>query len=404
MYKQYYRKFLHANKKRLHFTAHSHHYWPDVTRAAMTRYWDDSAHYVDDKWDIVLGRIVPTAQQHIAKILGLSHPDCIAFAPNTHEFVIRLLSAFNWDRPLRVLTTDGEYHSFARQINRLAELPPVTVVRVPTLPLTTFEERFKTMAATHEFDLVFFSHVFFNSGLVIRDLAAIVRAVRSDYAQIVIDGYHSFAALPFSLRELEHRVFFLAGGYKYAQSGEGACFLHIPPGCRLRPVNTGWFAAFGTLDQAPGQTVPYSHDAYRFWGATFDPGGLYRFNAVMKWLDDQELSVDTIHHYVRDVQEYFLAKLAEHDCPRLNHHHLLIPDADDRAHFITFELTEAAEIARQLRERNIITDVRGTRLRFGFGLYHDHSDIDRLFQILTEKPLVVPERVIVQAAGHQLSA
>ena len=35
--------FFEANPGLLHFCAHSHHPWPDATRAGHERYWRDSA-------------------------------------------------------------------------------------------------------------------------------------------------------------------------------------------------------------------------------------------------------------------------------------------------------------------------------------------------------------------------
>jgi len=34
--------------------------------------------------------------------------------------------------------------------------------------------------------------------------------------------------------------------------------------------------------------------------------------------------------------------------------------------------------------RNVVVDVRGDRLRFGFGLYHDADDVDRLLERLAQ--------------------
>src|SRR3546814_4193410 len=51
------------------------------------------------------------------------------------------------------------------------------------------------------------------------------------------------------------RAFYLAGGYKYAMAGEGACFLHAPAGWGLRPRDTGWYAAFGALERSGGGVV-----------------------------------------------------------------------------------------------------------------------------------------------------
>ena len=55
---------------------------------------------------------------------------------------------------------------------------------------------------------------------------------------LALDGYHAFLARPVDLSGLADRAFFLAGGYKYAMAGEGACFLHCPPGWLPRPRPT----------------------------------------------------------------------------------------------------------------------------------------------------------------------
>ena len=122
MYKKHYTHFLQANPERLHFAAHSHHPWPDVSRAAHIQCWDDAARDMDYKWGRIFGEVIPTAQAHIARVLNLSRPEQICFAPNTHEFVARILSCFDTSKPLRILTSDSEFHSFARQSTRLEEV------------------------------------------------------------------------------------------------------------------------------------------------------------------------------------------------------------------------------------------------------------------------------------------
>ena len=92
MYKKYYSRFLTANPHIQHYASHSHHFWPDVTREAGIQYWDDSAKYVDDKWNHIFGEKIPAVQKLIAEVLKLSHPEQIVFAPNTHELVYRLIS------------------------------------------------------------------------------------------------------------------------------------------------------------------------------------------------------------------------------------------------------------------------------------------------------------------------
>ena len=217
----------------------------------------------------------PRVQRGIAKILALPDPATIAFAPNTHDFVMRLFSALPHDRPARVLTTDSEFHSFTRQLARLEEDGLVIAERIAAEPFGSFPARFAAAAARGGHDLVFVSQVFFNSAATAGDLAALVAAVPENDTLIVIDGYHGFMALPTDFSRLAQRAFYLAGGYKYAMAGEGACFMHCPPGYAPRPRDTGWFAAFGALTGAQ-RGVPYGDDGSRFLGATFDPSGLYR--------------------------------------------------------------------------------------------------------------------------------
>ena len=376
--KGHFSRFLSAG--RLHVAAHSHHPWPDVTFAAQQQAWFDAAVRHDDKWDHVFGDVLPQAQRHVARNLGLPDPGTLAFAPNTHEFVVRLLSCLP-PRP-RVLTTDAEFLSFTRQIHRLEEDDLVAVDRVPVEPFETFPDRFATAAAAGGHDLVFLSHVMFDSGYVVPDLPALVAAVPDDGTFFVVDGYHGFMALPTDLGALADRVFYTAGGYKYAMAGEGVAFLHCPPGYGPRPRDTGWYAGFGHLEEATGEAVPYAADGSRFLGATFDPSGLYRFNAVQDWLVDVGFDVDAIHSHVRRLQEVFLARLADDSTPLRPADLVPGTDAPDRGNFLTFRTDRAADLDAALHERGVTVDHRRDRLRLGFGIYHDEDDLDLLFERL----------------------
>jgi kynureninase len=114
-------RFRNADPERLHFAAHSHHLWPDVARNAHIKAWDDAARLTDDKWDNVLNTVWPEVSAAIARHLRLADATTLVPAPNTHEFVNRLLSCGPTEGAPRVLTTDGEFHSFRRQSERLAE-------------------------------------------------------------------------------------------------------------------------------------------------------------------------------------------------------------------------------------------------------------------------------------------
>lgn len=372
-------KFLSAEPDRLHFAAHSHHPWPDVTREAQLEAWDDAARLVDDKWEHILGPVLEEFRGHIARHLNLHDPATIAVAPNTHEFLKRILSCFPSTRPIRILTSDGEFHSFSRQVARLEEDGDVSVTRVPVEPFMSFDARLQEAAqASH--DLIFISQVFFSSGFA-ADLAKL-KALAGD-AMLVIDGYHGFLALPTDLSILADRAFYIGGGYKYAMAGEGACFMHCPPGWGARPRDTGWFAAFGKLSTPQGEQVAYSEDGWRFMGATFDPSGLYRFNAVMRWLSREMLTVETIHSHALELQQSFLIRLAGY--AGFDENHLVVPSKElRRGNFLTIDRQDALQIYHRLKATRVVTDVRGTRVRFGFGLYQSEEEVAELARRIVE--------------------
>jgi selenocysteine lyase/cysteine desulfurase len=146
---------------------------------------------------------------------------------------------------VRILASNSEFHSFTRQSRRWEEEGLAIVDRVPAEPYDTFAERFTAEARSGVHDLIYISQVFFDSGFAVPELDRIVSSVSEERAFVVIDGYHAFMAMPVDLGAIQDRAFYLAGGYKYAMSGEGVCFL-----CRRlrsRPV-----APVGTLVRTAG--------------------------------------------------------------------------------------------------------------------------------------------------------
>jgi kynureninase len=376
-------QFLAQQGTLLHCTAHSHHPWPDCTQHAHAQAWLDAACHTDAKWGKVFDEVLPQAQTHIARELQLSSPEQIVFAPNTHEFVVRLYSCLSAPRPLKVLCTASEFHSFTRQTRRLEEAGLVQVTRIAMEPYASFTERFTQAARSADWDLMWLSLVPFDSGYVVQGLEGIINALPKT-CMAVVDGYHAYMAMPVNWQPFEHRAFFVAGGYKYAMAGEGACFLVVPKSCTLRPISTGWFADFDGLDKPQAATSPvgYAANGARFFGATFDPSALYRFNAVQRWLQSLGLSSAHIHAHVQQLQRRFLEALT--DMPHLSPQALTPPAPLARGNFLCFDIPHAHALEQALAAAQIRVDRRGTRLRFGFGLYHDLAFIEHLLHRLSE--------------------
>mgnify|MGYP002377946145 CR=1 FL=1 len=172
---------------------------------------------------------------------------------------------------------------------------------------------------------------------------------------------------------MQNRIFYIAGAYKYAQGGEGCCFMSVPDHSELRPLYTGWFAGFSELTGQESK-VNYSDDGFRFAGSTMDFTALYRLHAVLDLFEKEGLTVPKIHSFIQNSQKNFREELSKLNHPILNEENLLRRDYDLHGHFYTFE-TKDAHVAQtlyqELKNKKIDTDYRGSCLRFGFGLYQE---------------------------------
>ncbi|MCA9541158.1 MAG: aminotransferase class V-fold PLP-dependent enzyme, partial [Myxococcales bacterium] len=232
--RRHYSAFLRPD--RILLTGHSHQAWPDAARAGLLRAFDTAAAHVDQKWAHV-GAWADTLRGAVARQLEVDAAD-IALGQNAHELVTRFLSALDWDRRRHLVTTDGEFHSMRRQLRRLEETG-VAVTWVKADPVDSLGERLAA-AVRPDTAAVMASTVLFRTSAIVPHLSAAIDAAHRHGAQVLLDAYHAFNVVPQPRRALgADPVFIVGGGYKYAQWGEGCCWLRVPPGCTLRPVHTG---------------------------------------------------------------------------------------------------------------------------------------------------------------------
>lgn len=382
-------------QERLLLTGHSHQAWPDRGFEGQRRAWEDAAECVDEKWERAFERAA-RVRAGFARLLGDS-ADRIALASSTHDLVVRFLSACPLRERPRLVTTDGEFHTIRRQLDRLAE-EGLEVVRVSRDPVSTVATRLaeriddRTAAA-----LV--SSVFYEDARIVRGLGEVARACERRGAELLMDAYHSLNAVPLSLGgEGLEGAFVVGGGYKYCQLGEGNCFLRFPTGREFRPAITGWFSEFGALegtrgaplagrgrppsgpdgalergtstereegaDQGPTPVV-YGRGPDRFAGSTYDPTSHYRAAEVFAFFEEEGLAPE----FLREVSQHQVGLLAERfdelDAdPRLIRRDRSM-DLGELGGFLALRSPRAAEISRLLRERDVRTDHRGELLRLG---------------------------------------
>ncbi len=209
---------------RVLLTGHSHQAWPDCARGAQARYFDDAATHADDKWEKVIFPKMDAVGRKLLERMGLPASDAITFGKSTHELVFRLLSAFRFGPATRVVTTTSEFHSLHRQLTRLME-EGVQVEFVEAQPREALVDRLLT-ALTPGTSLLAVSAVLFEDAYVVPRLPELFRRAAQVGAQVLLDAYHALNVVPLQLGGVEtlDHVFVTAGGYKYAQFGEGLCW------------------------------------------------------------------------------------------------------------------------------------------------------------------------------------
>jgi kynureninase len=362
--------------ERLFLTGHSHQAWPDVAREGHLEAWQDAAEHADLKWERAFAK-AERVRAGVRRLLAdLDAP--VALAGNTHELVLRFLSALPLDVRPKLVTTDGEFHTLRRQLGRLAE-EGIEVVRLPARPVATLAERLADEALGASAVLV--SAVLFEDSRIVPELPALAAACTHADAELLVDGYHALGCLPFTVAGLE-RTWIVGGGYKYLQLGEGNCFLRLPPQANeLRPAITGWFAEFEELHAAhePG-TTEYPRGSMRFAGSTYDPTSHYRAARVFDFFEEQGLTPERLRESYL-AQTTLLAErfdaLALDDVTRQRD----IP-LEAFGGFLALESERAEELSRRLLDEGVVTDSRGRYLRLGPAPYHSDEQLEAVIEEL----------------------
>ena len=359
---------LAAQEPRISFLAHGHHLWPDAALEGHIAAWHAGLELAGKKWDMVLGPVWAEAQRHVASELNLPDPRTIVFAGNAHDLLVRVVSAIH-RKPARVLASSHEFLSFMRQARRWHEVGDIILE-------TAAPDRMLEVAQTGQFDLIYISQIFYDSGLEScwREIAHLAGR---DGPWVIVDGYHGFMALPTDFSQFADKAFYLAGGYKYAMSGEGVGFLHAPADFALSPSITGWFAHGDDNDYRGKLAVGFPCDARRLIGSTFDPSGLYRFNSVRRMLAQHGIDTGVMARHAHRLK---LELVRANGVPGRE---LLNPPGElPTARFLSFQGQQCLSIAARLRDEGIDVDARGNLMRIGLSIYHDSDDIEQLTSAL----------------------
>jgi kynureninase len=369
--------------ERLLLSGHSHQAWPDVALEGQLEAFEDAARHVDEKWERAFAKAEEVRAGYRAL---LADPGAeIALAANTHELVLRMLSALDLRARPRLVSTDGEFHTLRRQLGRLDEAG-LEVVRVAAEPADTLAERLAG-EVDERTAAVLVSAVLFETARIVPGLDALARACAGVRAELLVDVYHALGALPFDVhaRGLES-AWVVGGGYKYLQLGEGNCFLRLPAHAgELRPAITGWYAEFAALaDEHDPSRVAYGRGAERFAGSTYDPTSHYRAARVLSFFAEQGLTPERLRASYRRQVDLLAAgfdALGADDGVITRDRETPL---EQYGAFLALRTPRAGELQRALADRGVLTDSRGSWLRLGPAPYLSDAQLDAAIGLLGE--------------------
>jgi len=217
-------------------------------------------------WDTLFEKTMPEAILHIKSLLDINDSSAVEFGHNSHELVTRIIST-SFDRllsnsvdvlPIRIVTTDTEFYSLTRQMNRFTshQLSRIEVDVVPIHPLDSFLDRLVQRITSDNtyIDYIYISQITYSQETVVPSIPEAVQRIKDavslldkQYPTVLIDGYHGFGAIPTSLNNVD--CIYISGVLKHVGAGANLAFAVVPE-CyysKLRPVLTGWLADVSVL-------------------------------------------------------------------------------------------------------------------------------------------------------------
>ena len=366
-------------------------------------------------WDILFEKTMPEAVLHIKSLLDIKDATTVVeFGHNSHELVTRIIStSFDRllnctakERPIRIITTDTEFYSLTRQINRFTsdQTSHIEAIIVPIHPLDSFMDRLvlNITSVNKYIDFVYISQITYSQETVIPSIPEAVQRIKDavclidqQYPIVMIDGYHGFGAIPTSLDNVD--CIYISGVLKHVGAGANLAFAVVPD-CyynKLQPVLTGWLADVSVLSNGKGvsmgDNVGYS-DGLRLMGSTPSfHSSMVLFNHVMRLWVAHRITVPFAHNHVMRLQERFLNGLKKLEASGATNVYIstsrlaLSSSSHVLSHTLVF-LQSSPEDAKQavdmLKSQGVAIDCRKTFLRIGFGLNHNPEDVDRLLSAL----------------------
>lgn len=216
--------------------------------------------------------------------------------------------------------------------------------------------------------LVLITHVHSNTGRQV-PVDKITQLARKRSVISVVDIAQSVGCVPIDLEDWS-ADFVIGSCVKWLCGGPGAGFLWVRPDvlARCEPQDVGWFSHENPFE-FDINNFRYANNADRFWGGTpsVQPFAVAA-NSINTLCD---IGIDTVRSHNLALTQRLIEALSP-DClvtPRCNDHR-------GGTLVLSFDEQRLDAVINQLKDQDVLFDIRSTGIRLSPHIYNDMSEID----------------------------
>ena len=323
-----------------------------------------------DAWDAWSAEM-QAYRTRLARLLHAPRADCVVPRTGAGQALRAILNTY--DTVPRVVATRGEFDAIDVILRHYGRRGRIALRFVEPRGSAMFVAEDLFAAVRGGTDLVLVSHVMFDTGQMLPDLAELIRVAHQCGARVLVDVYHTLGVLPLNIAALD-ADFAIGGSYKYLRGGPGAGYLYLHPrhlDGSLSTLDVGWFAK--------KEPFTYQRPDPPQWGPGGDawlegtPPVLTAYQARAGQIFTLAIGVERLRQYSLTQQRRLVALLEQRGIKALG-------GSTDRGAFVVIRFDErgaAVRCADALAARGVVTDARGHWLRICPDLLTTEDELQR---------------------------
>lgn len=355
---------------------------PVSVHAAMRSFLDEWRDY-GEKWDTWLLEIVK-ARELFARLIGAA-VDEIACVPNVSSGLGAIASALRLKPGQNMVVSELNFPTNVyiwHALKRRGLLPEVRVVRAKNgqIPLSDFEKAIDEKTAAVSLD-----YVSWINGCR-EDIPSVTKIAHSHGALMLVDAFHAIGVIPVDVRKLGVDVL-TCGTYKWLMGPHGTAFLYVKGDVieQLEPAIIGWH---GISDSV----VARARSKQETFGRPFDLSGVVPAKDATRFewgtwsvitVAGASAALEFTLKYPPQERSPMVERLNERlvDGLRKEGKRITSPlEKERRSGIVTFEVDDAAQVARKLQQDHVVVAPRVNTLRVSPHFYNTEHETGILLE------------------------